>query len=205
MNGNPISIKDYASRKSVSYEAVRKQVVRYKDELDGHITVVNRTQYLDRYAVEFLDRKRAESPIIVQEEARTDEIEELKAKVEALTNQLLANQQKLVELQDIRVNLIEQNNQQQLLIAKNEQKVADYDRTYEAWANANMQKIAAEGEVEKLRQEKQNVEDNFTALMEQSRRINAEQEAKIQKLEKMTPREFRKYKKQLKKEGKYDD
>lgn len=201
MNGNPISIKDYASRKSVSYEAVRKQVVRYKDELDEHITVVNRTQYLDQFAVEFLDRKRAESPIIVQEEARIDEIEELKAKVEALTNQLLTNQQKLVELQDIRVNLIEQNNQQQLLIAKNEQKVADYDRTYEAWANANMQRINAESEAEKLRQEKQNVEHNFNTLMEQSRQINAEQEAKIQQLENMTPREFKKYKKQLKKEG----
>lgn len=202
MDGNPISIKDYANRKSVSYEAVRKQVVRYKDELDEHITVVNRTQYLDQYAVEFLDRKRAESPIIVQEEARNDEIEELKAKVEALTNQLLTNQQKLVELQDIRVNLLEQNNQQQLLIAKNEQKVADYDRTYEAWANANMQRINAESEAEKLRQEKQNVEYNFNTLMEQSKQINAEQEAKIQRLENMTPREFKKYKKQLRKEGK---
>ena len=55
-----ISIKDYAKNKGVSYEAVRKQVNRYKDELDGHIHKQNRTQYLDDEAVTFLDSKRAE-------------------------------------------------------------------------------------------------------------------------------------------------
>lgn len=41
-----ISLKDYAKNKNVSYEAVRKQVNRYKTELEGHIHKVNRTQYM---------------------------------------------------------------------------------------------------------------------------------------------------------------
>ena len=50
-----ISIKDYAKQKNVSYEAVRKQLVRYKDELQSHITTKNRMRFLDDYAVNFLD------------------------------------------------------------------------------------------------------------------------------------------------------
>ena len=38
-----ISLKDYAKNKGVSYEAVRKQVSRYREELEGHIQKVNRT------------------------------------------------------------------------------------------------------------------------------------------------------------------
>ena len=53
-----VSLKEYAKNKGVSYEAVRKQVNRYKDELKGHISKVNRTQYLDEEAVAFLDSKR---------------------------------------------------------------------------------------------------------------------------------------------------
>ena len=62
-----VTIKEYAKNKGVSYEAVRKQLNRYSGELKGHITKVGRTQYLDDDAVQFLDSKRAENPIIVME------------------------------------------------------------------------------------------------------------------------------------------
>ena len=42
-----ISLKDYAKKKNVSYEAVRKQVNRYRDELGDHLYKKDRTQYLD--------------------------------------------------------------------------------------------------------------------------------------------------------------
>ena len=73
-----ISIKDYAKQKNVSYEAVRKQLVRYKDELQSHITTKNRMRFLDDYAVNFLDQKRAASPIIIVQMDKDEEIERLK-------------------------------------------------------------------------------------------------------------------------------
>lgn len=53
-----ISIKDYAQSCGVSYEAIRKKLTQYREELDGHIMKQGRTQYLDDYAVEFLDKHR---------------------------------------------------------------------------------------------------------------------------------------------------
>lgn len=196
-----ITIRDYAEQKRVTYEAVRQQVARYRDELKEHIVYQGKTQMLDEYAIGFLDERRASNPVVVLDEERKEEIDDLKKQVELLTKQLMANQQEMIELQKESRTLLEQKNEAQLLLTKNEQKVADYDRTYEAWANANMQRINAESEVAKLRQEKQNIEYNFNNLMEQSRKINEEQEAKIQQLENMTPKEFKKWKKAQKKQG----
>ena len=42
-----ITIRDYAKENNVSYEAIRKQIKRYEDELNGHIIKQNRTQFLD--------------------------------------------------------------------------------------------------------------------------------------------------------------
>lgn len=187
-----ITIKEYAEHKNVSYEAVRQQVVRYRNELEGHVFIQGRTQYMDEEAVAFLDQKRAANPVVVMEEQKNDELEALQMKVEALTNQLMANQQEMIALQKESRELLEQNHEKQLLLTKNEQKIADYDRIHEAYAKSNMQKMAAETETQRLRQEKEQAEQNYRALEQYARE-------KINSLETMTPREFRKYKKQLKK------
>lgn len=73
-----ISIKDYADKKGVTYEAVRRQVKRYREELDGHIVTKNRTRFLDSEAETFLDERRAANPLILYEEAKDKQIENLK-------------------------------------------------------------------------------------------------------------------------------
>lgn len=88
-----ISIKDYAAKNNVSYEAVRQQVKRYSKELEGHIIKVSRTQYLDDDAIAFLDDKRRKNPVIVQETSKDNEIQALYQENKAL---LL----KVTELQD---------------------------------------------------------------------------------------------------------
>ena len=72
-----ITIKDYAAQKNVTYEAIRKQLVRYKKELNGHIIKKNRTQYLDDYAVSFLNDRRRENAITVINTERNDYIKNL--------------------------------------------------------------------------------------------------------------------------------
>ena len=102
-----ISIKDYAASHGVSYEAVRRQIARYSGrEMDGfrisdHIIKVNRTQYLDDEATAFLDARRAQNPVVVQQEQRDETIERLRAEVDRLQKRLIAAQDEYrVLLQD---------------------------------------------------------------------------------------------------------
>lgn len=113
-----VSLKEYAKNKGVSYEAVRKQVNRYKDELKGHISKVNRTQYLDEEAVAFLDSKRAESPIIIMESGKDEEIQRLEMenkalllKVAELQEALLKEKDQVKFLQNEKIELLEEKNQ----------------------------------------------------------------------------------------------
>lgn len=113
-----ISIKDYAKQKGVSYEAVRKQVNRYKDELTGHIHKQNRTQYLDDEAVAFLDSKRAESPVILLQMDKDEEIQRLSNENKALLLKVAELQEKLLQEKD-QVKLL-QEEKIALLEAQNE-------------------------------------------------------------------------------------
>ena len=110
-----VTLKEYASSKGCSYEAVRKQVNRYKKELDGHISKVGRTQYLDEDAVIFLDSKRASNPIIVLENGKDEEIRRLNEenkrlliKIADLQEALLQEKDQVKELQEQKMKLLEQ-------------------------------------------------------------------------------------------------
>lgn len=113
-----VSIKEYAKNKGVSYEAVRKQVNRYKNDLAGHIEKVNRTQYLDEEAVAFLDNKRAENPIVIMDIERDEEIQRLEMENKALLLKVAELQEALLKEKD-QVKLL-QNEKIELLEAKNQ-------------------------------------------------------------------------------------
>ena len=81
---NVVSLKDYAAQKNISYEAVRQQVVRYKDELAGHVIRDGRQQLLDEDAVAFLDAKRMKNPVAIIQMDKDERIEALEAQVKAL-------------------------------------------------------------------------------------------------------------------------
>ena len=95
-----ISLKDLAHQNGVSYEAVRQQVKRYAVELTGHIFVEGRTQFLDDFAVEFLEGKRKSNPVIVYESDKDEEIERLQEENKALLLRLSEKQEKIEQLQD---------------------------------------------------------------------------------------------------------
>lgn len=79
-----ISLKDYAAQKNVTYEAVRQQVNRYKDELDGHIIRDGRQQFLDEDAVAFLDAKREKNPVTILQQSKDETIGDLERTKEQL-------------------------------------------------------------------------------------------------------------------------
>lgn len=94
-----ITIKDYAKQKGVSYEAIRKQIKRYENELEGHLVKQNRFLMLDDEAVQFLDSKRSENPVIVYEQNKDEELEHLRHENKVLLIQMNTVQDQLGKVQ----------------------------------------------------------------------------------------------------------
>lgn len=104
-----MTIKQYAQSQHISYEAVRKQVASYKHELQDHIVRKGRTQYLDEWAIEFLTKRRRESPVIVLEQSKDETIADLKEQIDALRVQLMAAQNELLREKDHIIELQEES------------------------------------------------------------------------------------------------
>lgn len=131
-----ITIRQFARDQHISYEAVRKQVVRYADQLEKHIIRENRTQYLDKFAVEFLKERRRESPIVVVTQDQDGEIESLKAEVEtakaeiealktklmSAQTELLKEKDRVIELQETANKAIEDRTKYNLLLEESATK-----------------------------------------------------------------------------------
>lgn len=111
-----ISLKDYAAQKGISYEAVRQQVNRYAAELEGHVTKVNRTQFLDDEAVDFLDQKRAGNPVVVIQQNKDEQIEQLQQEVDHLKTKIISLYERL-DLKDEEISRLTAANQELLAAA----------------------------------------------------------------------------------------
>lgn len=83
-----ISLSEYANQNKITYEAVRKLVTRYADELGEHIIRDDRRQLLDEEAVSFLDSKREKNPLAIIQIRKNEEIESLKKENETLLHNI---------------------------------------------------------------------------------------------------------------------
>ncbi len=127
-----ISINEYATDHQVTYEAVRRQVVRYEKELAGHVITQGKKKYLDDFAVQFLDGKRKGNPIAVRHEVEKDESDMMKAQMDALKNELLTTQKRVIELQAANQALIEAKVKYDLLVESNAEKQTQIDTLRES-------------------------------------------------------------------------
>lgn len=95
-----VSLKEYAEQKNVSYEAVRQQVVRYKNDLGDHIIHDGRQQFLDEEAVAFLDEKRQKNPVTVIQQDKNERLEALEEQVKQLLLKTAAQADHIAELSE---------------------------------------------------------------------------------------------------------
>jgi chromosome segregation ATPase len=93
-----ITLKEFAQTHSVSYEAVRRQIVRHEDELSTHIIKRGRQRFLDEWAVNYLEQHRRENPVTSVRQDQLEEIETLKETIANLTKQLLEAQHQNVDI-----------------------------------------------------------------------------------------------------------
>lgn len=121
-----ITLRDYAKQNNISYEAVRKQVVRYADELGTHIIKDGRQQFLDEEAVAFLDSKRQKNPVAIIQMDKDEQIELLREEKEQLLLKIAAQADKIAELSEWKSDnavAIAEANQQRLLLAEGKEKI----------------------------------------------------------------------------------
>ena len=107
LGADMVTLKQFADDQGISYEAVRRQVVRYADDLRGHVVRKQHTQYLDDEAVAFLKERRRASPLVLQTIDQSEEIAALRAELEQTRQKLMQAQEaivqhqaKIIELQD---------------------------------------------------------------------------------------------------------
>lgn len=120
-----ITMKEYAKENGISYEAVRQSVKRYREELEGHIVKVHRTQYLDDTAVAFLDQHRSQNPVVLYTEGTVRQLQEAEQANRILDEENRRLLQELRELERWKADnamAIAEANQTKLLLTAAEQE-----------------------------------------------------------------------------------
>ena len=95
-----MTLKDYASSRGITYEAVRQLVKKLRPGIDEHITKSGRTRILDDIAVKMLDDRRNESKVSVIHTDTSNQIET----IDQLKNEIIILQRQLLTCQnDLRI------------------------------------------------------------------------------------------------------
>lgn len=162
-----ITVKEYADSRNKSVQAVYKQLRREKNKrrLEGHLIKQNRMTYLDEEAIKILDEGQNVSIILVDQETKNeekDELSEYKDRVANLieTNNQLRDQQdflknKIINLQDeLKVkteqmtSLLLENNEKTFLLEQKKDHAEQLDREKKEQLN-EIEKLKNELEKEK--------------------------------------------------------
>lgn len=108
-----ITVKEFAKRQHRSVQAIYQSIDRYKLQLEGHITKIGRTSYLDDEAVAFLETKREQNPVVIFQQDKDEELERLrqnadvmKAKIAELQESVNQSQQEYIALQKENARLL---------------------------------------------------------------------------------------------------
>lgn len=160
---NVITLRDYAKQNNISYEAVRKQVVRYQDELAGHLIRDGRQQFLDEEAVAFLDARRQKNPVAIIQIEKDEKIEQLENE-----NKFLL--QKLTAVQDA---LLAEKDKTDKLLAEKKDEIALLEADNEA----------ARAEVAKANKDAQEAQDGLVRAQEAYEKDLSKKNDRIQELE----------------------
>lgn len=168
-----ISIKEYAKKNNVSYEAIRQQVKRYENELNGHIFKKNRTQFLDETAEKILDQHRKESPLVIINEERDDRIKQLEEENRNLLLKIAEQANKISELAEWKsehaVQIAEANSNKKLLEVSEREKnslvmqIEHLNQSYEM-LNDDLNKTKSELAITKEELEKEHNKGFFARL-----------------------------------------
>ena len=129
-----MQIKDYAKSRGVSYEAVRKQLKQYENDLEGHVKKQGKTFLLDDKAVTILDGHRINKTVIVEptDSMVKDEVERLKLEIDQLKNQVIA-------LQNDKIKYVEDKARQDALLLIADKEHDELEKTKQELTTARVE------------------------------------------------------------------
>lgn len=175
--GDMKSLKQYARERGISVEAVRRQLVRYSEELEGHVTTQNRAKYIDDEAEQFLDNHRLRRTVVLEptEEEVASELEAMRFELDRLKNEVVRLQGSVIKAQEENKSLIEYRTKYEGLI-----EYKEHTEKMLAESQESQRKMGEElGEVkEKLRSADHDLQRADQELTELKERLSdAEREA----------------------------
>lgn len=176
-----LSLTEYAEQQHISYEAVRQQVARYQNELDGHIVRQGRKRLLDDVAIEFLDSHRQEAlglgPNISVENAQ------LQKDLDAANHENMELLREISALKDTVILLTNEISEKNLLLAasKEEQQkylqaVAETDDLKEKLEIQRAQTIDATAELNQVREHLQDEKKRLELVQTECMNVNEQLE-----------------------------
>lgn len=96
-----VNLKEYADTRKISYDAVRKQIQRYRDLLGENIIKQGKNLLLNEKAVEILDSKQKKTVKVLEPSQIIEQLREensaLKNKIIGLQDELLVLEKKLID------------------------------------------------------------------------------------------------------------
>lgn len=92
-----MTIKEYATSRSITYEAVRQLVRKLEPDISEHITKNGRTRSLDPDAIRMLDDRRKGSRVSVTRSEARAEVLDASQTIDQLKNEIILLQRQLLE------------------------------------------------------------------------------------------------------------
>lgn len=108
-DGIGMSFQEYANMQGITYEAVRRQTLKYQDVLEGHIIQRSNAKYLDDYAVDFL-QKNSRKPL-----AQTEDSKHIREQLKLLHQDISGKM--MISVEDLQQFI---SNQQELALLRSE-------------------------------------------------------------------------------------
>lgn len=171
------TIRDYARDHRVSYEAIRSQISRCKGDLDGHIVTKGRTKYLDDFAVEFLNSRRKDDPVSVVALDRSELVDSLRDQIDALKNELMLTQKRVIELQSENQLMIEAKTKYDLLVESSAGKDALIETLREDLKDARGAEETAKKETDAAKRDADQIRKEADEAREESEKLKKERDA----------------------------
>lgn len=150
-----ITLKQFSEEHHISYEAVRKSVVRYRDELEGHIITEkgSKRQYLDEEAQRILSDHRRQNPVTIVRENHSDKLTEQAAEIETLKKRIDFYRDELIQLQKQQIVFLENKHQYEAFLEDRDRLQAEHDQAIADRETAEAAAKTAQAEVETVRAE----------------------------------------------------
>jgi chromosome segregation ATPase len=180
-----VSIRDFAKSHFVTYEAIRKSVIRYREELSGHIIRKDGCQYLDEEAVKFLEEHRRQYRVVEIREDQGETIKEKENEIAELQKRLDVYRDEIIELQKRNIDLIEESRKYTAFLQDRDRLQAEHDKAIADRETAEAAAKTAQAEVETVRADAETARAEAAAAQADLDRIRTEAETTKADLEKI--------------------